>query len=106
PGSRRFRQAEKKQVVRAAGIEPTSTGWKPVTLPLSYARASGGQPPARAWRLTADRFGFEALRADPRGKRSGCPLTAGVWSVGYGVAKQPLPAWMIVVLCRAPADLA
>src|SRR5262249_37715033 len=62
PGSRRFRQAEKKQVVRAAGIEPTSTGWKPVAPPLSYARASGGQPPARDWRLTTDRFCFRGCQ--------------------------------------------
>src|SRR5215467_5488004 len=42
---------------RAAGIEPASPGWKPGTLPLSYAR--------NRYRVTVDGGRIEATRVNP-----------------------------------------
>ena len=59
-------------------------------------------------RLATDRrsFWFRGSQNGSAREALGLSFDGGVWSVGCGVAKQPLPACMIEVLCRAPADLA
>ena len=50
--------------VRIDGIEPTSTGWKPATLPLSYTRVRWSQGDLHPHRLSAKQM-LSCLSYDP-----------------------------------------